>query len=281
MSSWKKDAELKWRELSPVGVEIEHDLGALSAGAAQALIELFDRHGLVLARRQTLSMDQQVELMKRIGPILPGPEGKSYISTDAAYGLARAELAFHSDYAFTEHPVHALSLHAVDVVDDASSTRFANAERAYTRFPEALRRRLQAHAVEMIFPGVDTVVSRACDMDAMDVLIRTERPTMLVNPRTGRACAGVSEMHSVMLVGLEREQSRGVLVEAFDHLYAEDNVLEHVWRRGDLVMWDNITLQHARGSLEDVGRRVLQRVAVGEKSLSQMYPQLFSTLGRA
>jgi alpha-ketoglutarate-dependent taurine dioxygenase len=35
-----------------------------------------------------------------------------------------------------------------------------------------------------------------------------------------------------------------------------------------LVVWDNLTLQHARGSLMGVGRRVLQRVvaAAGDES---------------
>jgi alpha-ketoglutarate-dependent taurine dioxygenase len=38
------------------------------------------------------------------------------------------------------------------------------------------------------------------------------------------------------------------LLEAlFEHLYApEDKVLAHHWRTGDLVLWDNLALQHAR-----------------------------------
>ncbi|MFT3966100.1 MAG: TauD/TfdA family dioxygenase, partial [Sphingobium sp.] len=49
----------------------------------------------------------------------------------------------------------------------------------------------------------------------------------------------------------------------FDALYAPDNLLEHRWHRGDLLIWDNVRFQHARGPLAEVGRRVLQRVIVG------------------
>jgi alpha-ketoglutarate-dependent taurine dioxygenase len=79
-------------------------------------------------------------------------------------------------------------------------------------------------------------------------------------------------MHSIQLSGLSWEASGELLREVFAHLYAAENLTEHVWRRGDIVIWDNITFQHARGSIEGVGRRVLQRVAVGEKSLWEMNP---------
>ena len=51
--------------------------------------------------------------------------------------------------------------------------------------------------------------------------------------------------------------------EIYDHLYVAENAVEHRWRRGDIVLWDNLTLQHARGSLASAGRRVLQRVVAG------------------
>ena len=40
-------------------------------------------------------------------------------------------------------------------------------------------------------------------------------------------------------------------------------VFEHRWRNGDFIVWDNIALQHERGNLETVGKRVLQRAIVG------------------
>ena len=57
--------------------------------------------------------------------------------------------------------------------------------------------------------------------------------------------------------------SRDVLNAVFDHFYASDRVLEHRWRNGDIIVWDNIALQHERGNLETVGKRVLQRAIVG------------------
>ena len=88
-------------------------------------------------------------------------------------------------------------------------------------------------------------------------------PAAPINPRTGRSCIGVSEMHAARFNGMDWEESRDLIGAIYGHLYAPENMTEHVWHQGDLVIWDNITFQHARGSLEGVGRRVLQRVIVG------------------
>jgi hypothetical protein len=38
-------------------------------------------------------------------------------------------------------------------------------------------------------------------------------------------------------------------------------VLDHEWRRGDLVVWDNLAVQHARGNVEIEGpERTLRKV---------------------
>jgi taurine dioxygenase len=281
MSTWIERDGLKWRTLEPFGAEIGQDLSALSPSAAERFVRLFNDYGLILARDQSLTMPQQIALLNLIGPMLPGTDGNSYISTDATYGVAKAELGFHSDYAFTNHPVEALSLHAVDVVDGASSTRFAGAERALSHLPRSLVDSLRDRSVEMVFAGVDAVVIRACDTPDLPRVISTQRPCIGRNARTGRECLVISEMHAAALPGLTDDAARETLRNVFAQLYSANNVFEHVWRRGDIVIWDNLTYQHARGSLESVGRRVLQRVAVGEKSLSQMYPDLFRTMASA
>jgi taurine dioxygenase len=270
-----REGSLTWRARAPFGVEIDGDLRGLHGAAADRFRALFCEFGLIVARGQDLGMEEQRSLMALLGPVLDRTDGAGYISSEDRYEGALAELTFHADYAFSAHPLDALSLHAVDVVDGASSTRFACAERACGALPRALRARLEACAVEMISPTYGALTMRACEVREPDALLREERPTLLRNPRTGRSCLGVSEMHAARLVDMDWEESRAVLRAVYETLYAPENTTEHVWRRGDLVIWDNLTFQHARGSIEGVGRRVLQRVTVGAKSIWDMYPGLF------
>lgn len=259
---------LPHRLLQPFGVEIERDL-SLPLGPSEAwhLTELFRNHALILARKQTLSMERQREICALLGPVCDR-EGETGTMSNEGGGLRAAELAWHADGAYTEHPFDALSLHAIDVVDEASSTRFVSAEQGCTRLPEWLRDRLQMIEQEMVSPHYSQLSSRSCDRPHPDALKRGRRPTVLTNPHNGRSCLWVSELQTARLFTDEPDGGRALLHEAFDILYAPEHQLEHRWRTGDLIIWDNIALQHMRGNLESVGRRVLQRVIVGQQGVA-------------
>jgi len=70
-------------------------------------------------------------------------------------------------------------------------------------------------------------------------------------------------MHAARLTGLDWHESRTLLDAVYLYLYSRGNVMEHKWYNGDIVIWDNITYQHARGSLDGIEPRVLQRVILG------------------
>ena len=57
------------------------------------------------------------------------------------------------------------------------------------------------------------------------------------------------------------EESEALLQELFAHLYGPANTFEHAWRSGDLVAWDNLAVQHARGPVQQDGpTRTLRKV---------------------
>jgi taurine dioxygenase len=251
---------LPFRKLEPFGVEIECDLSqSLTPGEADHLRTLFREHGLLLARRQRLSMARQEEICALIGPILHRAGETGYMSNEGG-GPAASELNWHADAAYTEHPFDALSLHALEVVNEASSTRFARAQIA---LPEELLATLAGREQEMIAPHYTVLAEVTCDQRNPPAQKRGIRPTLYVNPHNGRTCVWVSAMQTARLLDMEWEESRELLHAVYDCIYAPANVYEHRWRNGDLIIWDNIALQHMRGNIENCGRRLLQRVIVG------------------
>lgn len=261
-------APLETRPLAPFGVEVLHDLAApLSEAESAHLVSLLWEHGLVLARGQSLSMERQRELCGLAGPILLR-EGETGIMSNQGGEMTATELSWHADAAYTRAPFDALSLHALDVVTDASSTRFVNAERGWETLPAALKDRLAGRTVEMISPGFDALGGRTCDRRDPVALKRGEMPAVYLNPHNGREVLWVSELQATRVLGMDWEESRDLLNAVYDHLYAPGQVLEHRWRDGDLVIWDNIALQHMRGSLRECGTRVLQRVIVGTEGVA-------------
>jgi taurine dioxygenase len=80
-------------------------------------------------------------------------------------------------------------------------------------------------------------------------------------------------MQTARLDGLAQAESDAVLRALFSHLYAPENVYRHPWRNGDVVIWDNLALQHARPDLTGIKPRRLQRIAVADKSFFDLCPQ--------
>ena len=62
------------------------------------------------------------------------------------------------------------------------------------------------------------------------------------------------------------EESDVILQKLFDHQEQQKFVYEHVWRPGDILMWDNRCTLHARTDFSAGERRLLRRVTIlGEK----------------
>jgi taurine dioxygenase len=269
MSQWVEEAGLRWRALQPFGVELDCDLSApLSAEQVERFVALLWDNGLVLARGQHLSMEQQRELCGLAGPILLRAGENGYLSTASGAAASLSELRWHSDAAYTEAPFDVIALHALDVVADASSTRFMSAANSLATLPEQLRRQLEGRRVEMISPSYDAIALRSCDRRDPVAQKRGVRPAIQRNPHNGRDCIWVNELQSARILDMEWEESRDLLHAVYEHIYQPAQVLEHRWRNGDIVLWDNIGLQHMRGTLKDCGKRVLQRVIVGTEGVA-------------
>ena len=68
-------------------------------------------------------------------------------------------------------------------------------------------------------------------------------------------------MMTTHIEGLPPEESEHLLDELFAVLYSPENTFEHDWRTGDLVVWDNLAAQHARGQVTEQGpERSLRKV---------------------
>jgi len=259
---------LQFKRLEPFGVEIDRDLAEpFGPSEAYHFKELFAQHGLLLARGQNLTMERQREICALLGPILLREGETGYMSNEGG-GYAAVELGWHSDAAYTEHPFDALSLHALDVIDDASTTRFVSAEDAFDRLDPTLRERLEGQDQDMISPHFDSLAEWTCDVPDPAAMKQGVFPAVFTNPHNGRKCVWVSQMQTARLRSMDWEESRRLLHEAFECLYDENCIFEHRWRKGDIIIWDNIAVQHARGNIEEVGPRLLQRVIVGTEGVA-------------
>jgi taurine dioxygenase len=227
---------------------------------------LLYEHQMLCFRVPDLPGEDQQRLLACFGPLVDESfdgSGWSYVSNVEPGGvLGDGPFLFHSDLEFTPEPLWVLSLYAVELPETPTSTRFANSARAAAHLDAHLASELDGLTALHAYPlleGRGDARYRVRDLD--DGAPRAEHPLLLTHPVTGAPVLYVTAMQTDSVVGLPEDESEDLLGRLWADLYAPDNVYEHEWQLGDLLVWDNLSLQHARGAV--TGRRTLRRVPVG------------------
>lgn len=261
------------RAISPFGVEVELDLGAggrLDDAGREALRALLVEHRVIVMRGLALTMEQQIGLCQSFGPVPDSPFENFYVSNTREDGfLGQRELQWHNDVPYLPSPYLVAALHAVEVVPGSASTKFVDAVRAYATLPEALRQAIEGRMALQVRQRVPDRANRTSDLLPGDLC--TIHPVVRRQPETGAPYLFVNENMTAQIVGLAEAESDALLAEIYAHLYAPESVYDHVWHPGDLVIWDNLAAQHARGRVGE-GTRTLQRVTCTKFTYLEQYP---------
>ena len=264
-------SRISHKRIEPFGVEAQFDLAqGLTEEDKEELRRLYALDGLLLIRGLKLSMEDQLELCSIFGPVLRGEHDRYLVSNVADDGLlGDMELIFHHDIPYVPAPFLAGSLHALEVSEGVSGTKFASGLRAYERLPQELRDRIDGMNAVFARPRDESrrtklTDSRPGDNCAVHAVVQRQK-------ETGRPYVFVNSQSTACLIGVADAESDALIDELFSSLYAEDNVYEHKWRNGDIVIWDNLALQHARGPITG-GVRTLQRVTIARLSYDAQYP---------
>jgi taurine dioxygenase len=262
---------MRWKPLKPFGARVDHDLGRdVNEAQIAELRELFDTCHLLLFPGQALSSDDQRRVSGWFGPVAPDKPATRYTTDPEMGDLGSGELAFHSDLSCTPEPLVGISLHAIEVDARSSPTLFVDAMAAAAGLPESLRARLTGLHVMNLWPM--QLAERQRRETAPDGWPGTAHPVLKPHQRTGEPILYLNASHSDRIVELPAEESECLVQELFARLYDRANRYEHRWRSGDLIVWDNLALQHARPVVPPGVARTLQRVEIGSRSYEELMP---------
>jgi taurine dioxygenase len=97
----------------------------------------------------------------------------------------------------------------------------------------------------------------------------TAHPVVMAHPRTGRLQLFVNEGLTSHIVGMDDARGEDILQELFTILYSDNHIYEHRYSDGDVVVWDNVAMQHARDQERPNSQRRLRRVTVLERPIAE------------
>ena len=265
-----------------VGAEIRGvDLSLPLDDATFAVIErAYNEHGVIFFRDQHVTPPQQVAFTRRFGKIafnifgerwsVPGsPEivVVSNITEDGKpIGIRRAGENWHSDMCYTAMPPRGTMLYAVEIPDlhglPLGDTEFASAAAAWDALPQALRDRVEGRYAIFDFTGR----KRAFPPSAAEIERNppVRHPIARTHPFTGRKCLYVMRDDCTGIEGVPAAEAELLIAALADHVVKPAFIYRHQWRVGDLLLWDNCTVQHRAVQDYDMPlRRLMHRTTMG------------------
>lgn len=197
----------------------------------------------------------------------PAKRGVMFISNIREEGkqvgaLPDGELHFHSDGAHRKSPYRATTLYGIKIPSRGGETKFANLELAYQRLPQELKQRIETLKVRNVYDTRATLRSQTNEDD--DTLSNAVHPLVRVHPDTGYKSLFCSRLMTRNIVGMDLAESGALLAQLFEHIEKPEFVYAHKWTPGDLLIWDNRCLNHARNDFPAEETRHLRRVTISE-----------------
>ncbi|MDC0033109.1 TauD/TfdA family dioxygenase [Alphaproteobacteria bacterium] len=264
---------------APLGAEITGiDLRKpLDKGTVGRIYAAWLDHVVLVFRDQELSKDEQVTFANHFGTvgdratpkdkqneISHGYDGRIMLVTNLRDGegnyigsLQDGEMWFHHDQSYMLAPHKATLLHAIELPSVGGNTKFANMYKAYENVPDALKEKLRGRKVLQAYNR--STIDRVDPAQCLDDIAHQWQPIFVRHPETGRIALYISHLISAQIDNLRRDESEAILDDLI--AIAEDPgvVYEHVWRDGDLLMWDNRCSTHARTNFPPEETRLLRR----------------------
>ena len=212
------------------------------------LVELIADRGVVTVPDQDMSLDEQIDLGRRLGPLHVHPayaDGERpealRIHTDASSRYTAGE-GWHSDVSCDEKPP-AVSMLRIEVTPEVGGdTAFASMYHAYESLSEPMQTFLcgleALHAGDLPWRG--TYKSKDTKEYPTNV-----HPVVRTHPITGRRALYVNTGFTERIKGLSRRESAALLALLFDHIANDVQGQVRVqWQPNTITFWDNRCVQH-------------------------------------
>ena len=244
-----------------------------------AMLAAYRESGVLVFRRQALSEDELVAFGRLVGApslyaetawLSTTPEViilSNLLSSDGSMlgGLANNRLDWHTDQSYYAEPVTGCFLYGVELPAEGGETSWASLYTAYETLPPELANAVERAVGTFSFAArVGGKNRKSNDNHDTDRRIRetpdVKHPLVNVHPKTGRKALFIDPKTVTGIDGLPQDEADDLLNRLLAHTVRPENVYDHDWQPGDLVLWDNAVVLHKREGFPSENSRLMKRM---------------------
>jgi len=239
------------------GVDLSQPLGDNIFGTVE---NAFNEHGVIFLRNQTISPEALLTFTERFGDLQFNVFGEDHglddhpgiviisnvVEGDREIGTKRAGARWHSDMCYTANPPRGTILCAREVPQQdgltLGDTCFAATHEAYDDLPDSMKERLEG--CQAVFDFAARQRAQVITQEQCDRFPPVTHPIVRTHPHTGRKCLYIMRDDCTGIVDMEDEDAQSLIAALADHIIRPEFVYRHRWQEGDVLIWDNCTVQH-------------------------------------
>ena len=250
----------------------------LDAGTRKQIHQAWLDHSVLLFRNQSLSQEDLLHVTGYFGEIGPltrpakfFPKGYARLlpnimmisnireNGETIGALPDGEMHFHHDQIHAEVPHNGTLLYSLEVPSYGGDTLFASGYAAYDTLDPSIKSQLAGRRAFHHYNYGSTVRG---DSRGVEAFSQAVHPVFRTHDETGRKAIYVNRLMTKRIENLPEAESDALLQALFDHSEKPEFIYRHVWRVGDLIVWDNRCSMHARDDFPSDQRRLMLRTTV-------------------
>jgi len=266
-------------EASPVELRQAHDEATLAA-----IRDAMDRYAVLVFHDQPFTDDEHLAFAQRLDGALHtklgsaaiqknrfgnealgdvsnvGADGEILKTGDRRRAYSLGNRLWHTDASFQDPPGRYSMLHAKVIPPVGADTEYADMRAAWDALPAATKAQVEGLRVHHSIAYSRQTLGFDFSKDEEEMLKGAVHPLVRTLPRSGRRALYLAS-HASRIIDWPLPEGRLLLRDLIEHATQRQFVYRHVWRVGDLVIWDNRCTMHRATPFEDVThRRELRRV---------------------
>ena len=243
------------------------NLNKLNNNLKGQIKDILDKYGVIFIKKQNLDSSAYQNFAKSIGqlveyPRLKGLENFPYINvlerkpSDKSLAFGGSWLHQDTSYLEKDRPRYTM-LMGIEIPVGQGNTIFSSGFNAYKNLPDEIKQKIKN--AKGVFSSAGPISKTRLELEKRaginsSKVLEAEHP--IVQEVNGQKSLYVSPGHLIKIKNIdESEKIKNFLI---DHVNKEEFIFSYEWSKGDLVLWDNLSVMHKASEIKNCSRIMLR-----------------------
>ena len=254
-----------------VGAYINNvNLNQLNNDLTKQIKDILDQYGVIFLKKQNLDSNTYQNFAKSIGQLVEYPRLKGlkhfpYINvlerkpSDKSLAFGGSFLHQDTSYLAKDRPRYTM-LMGIEIPKGQGNTIFSSGFNAYKKLPDEIKQKIKN--AKGVFSSAGPISKTRIELEKRAGIqsakvLEAEHP--IVQEVNGQKSLYVSPGHLIKIKNIdENDKIKNFLI---NHVNQDEFIFSYEWSKGDLVLWDNLSIMHKASEIKNCSR-VMHRITI-------------------